>query len=317
MITILENVPLAPLTYIEIGGPARFFTTVENLAELREALLFSKSKGLPFGILGGGSNLLVSDHGFDGLVIRLKLEEISLAGTEINAQAGVDLTGLVLQTAQWGLSGMESLAGIPGLLGGAVRGNAGAYGGCIGEVAARVFALDAESLEMVVLDRQECAFGYRSSLFKRNQRLIVVSALLALSAGDAEDIRNKAESTIAKRIARNLQCEKSVGSFFMNPLVTDEQLIRRFEADRQVHCRDGRIPAGWLIDRAGLRNSRVGGAMVSPLHANYLINTGTASAAEMVRLASLIKSQVRAALGVQLQEEVSCLGFPPTEPPVP
>jgi UDP-N-acetylmuramate dehydrogenase len=315
MIAIQENVPLAPFTSFDIGGPARFFATAENVSGVREALLFARSKGLPFSILGGGTNLLISDDGFDGLIIRLKLEGVTVSGDHIKADAGVDLSGLVHRTADWGLCGMESLAGIPGLLGGAVRGNAGAYGSCIGEVTETVFALHAESLELLALDREECAFAYRMSRFKRDPRLIVVSALLALTPGDAGEVRRKVEATRAKRSARNLQCDKSVGSFFMNPVVTDADLIRRFETDQELCCRDSRIPAGWLIDQAGLRSTRVGAAMVSALHANYLINTGTASADEMVRLARLIKRGVRAALGVQLQEEVSCLGFPPNEPP--
>jgi UDP-N-acetylmuramate dehydrogenase len=315
MIAIQEHVPLAPFTSLNIGGPARFFVTVESVAELRETLLFARSKVLPFGILGGGSNLLVSDAGFAGVMIRLKLEGITRSGHEIEAEAGVDLTGLVHRTAQWGLSGMEPLAGIPGMVGGAVRGNAGAYGGSIGEIIETVFALHAENLEMLALDREACSFQYRSSRFKRDPQLIVVSALLALAPGNPEEIRCKVEGTIAKRTARHLQCDKSVGSFFMNPVVHDEELIRRFETEQGVHCREHRIPAGWLIDQAGLRNTRVGAARVSALHANYLINTGNASADEMVRLARLVKSGVVAATGVQLQEEVSCLGFPPAEPP--
>lgn len=313
MITILENVPLAPFTSLKIGGPARFFATATTLAELREALQFARQKGIPFGILGGGTNLLVSDDGFEGIVIRLQMEGIRVSGCEIETEAGVDLTGLVQRTAQWGLSGMESLAGIPGLVGGAIRGNAGAYGSSIGEVTTTVFALDSENLELVALDREQCGFSYRSSRFKRDPRLIVVSALLTLITGDAGAIRHKVEATIAKRTAKGLQCEKSVGSFFMNPVVTDEELVQRFEADQKLHCRESRIPAGWLIDQSGLRNTRVGAAMVSAMHANYLINTGTASAEEMVGLARLVKGKVRDAMGVQLQEEVSCLGFPPAE----
>ena len=309
MIAIQENVPLAPFTTLKIGGPARFLATATSVAELREALLFARDKGLPFTILGGGSNLLVSDNGFPGVVIRLKMEGVGVAGCEIEAQAGVNLTELVQRTAQWGLSGMESLAGIPGLLGGAVRGNAGAYGSCIGEVTATVFALDAESLELFALERTGCGFTYRSSRFKRDPRLIVVSARLALTPGDPEAIRHKVEATIAKRTARHLQCEKSVGSFFMNPVVTDQELIRRFEEDQALRCRESRIPAGWLIDQSGLRNTGVGAAMVSARHANYLVNTGQASAEEMVRLACLVKKRVRDAMGVQLQEEVSCLGL--------
>ena len=309
MIVIQKNVPLAPYTSFDIGGPARFFAAATSVAELREALLFARGEGLRIALLGGGSNLLVSDAGFDGLVIRLKLEGITVSGNEVEAQAGVELNGLVDRTAGWGLCGMESLAGIPGLLGGAVRGNAGAYGSSMGEVTATVFAIDAESLDLLAVDREDCGFDYRSSRFKRDPRLIVVSALLTLSPGDPEEIRRRVEATIARRTAKKLQCEKSAGSFFMNPVVTDVELIRRFEAEKEVRCRDSRIPAGWLIDQAGLRNTRVGAAMVSAEHANYLVNTGKASADEMVRLASLIKSGVRSATGVQLQEEVSCLGL--------
>ena len=135
--------------------------------------------------------------------------------------------------------------------------------------------------------------------------------MLELSGAPHQEIEQKVEETVKKREARQLQCDRSAGSFFMNPVVADPELIRRFEADQGVRCREGRIPAGWLIDRAELRSCRVGAAMVSPKHANYLINAGDATADEMIRLASLVKMQVQAALGVQLQEEVSCLGFTP------
>lgn len=314
-IAISENVPLAPFTSFRIGGPARFFATARSVAQLREALSYARGKGVPFAVIGGGSNLLVSDAGFDGLAIRLGLEGVSVSGNRLLAEAGVELNGLVLAATDWGLSGMESLAGIPGLLGGAIRGNAGAYGSSIGEVTETVHALHAESLELISLDREACDFSYRNSRFKKEPRLIVVSALLSLVPDAAAEIRRKVEATLAKRSAKNLQCEKSVGSFFMNPVVTDQALIERFEAEQKVRCREGRIPAGWLIDQAGLRSARVGAATVSALHANYLINTGTASADEVTRLARLIKSGVHAALGVELREEVSSLGFPPDEPP--
>jgi UDP-N-acetylmuramate dehydrogenase len=309
MIAIQENVPLAPFTSLEIGGPARFFIQVQTVAELREALLFAQKERLPIGILGGGSNLLVSDRGFNGVVIRIQLPGISVSGNRVSAEAGAELIALVQQSAQWGLSGMESLAGIPGLVGGAVRGNAGAYGSCIGDVTEKVHALRSETLELLELEREQCDFRYRDSLFKRTPGLIVISVELALHPAQPEQVGAKVAATIARRAARNLQCDRSVGSFFMNPVVTDPELVRRFEADQQVVCREGRIPAGWLIDRAGLRNRRVGGAMVSALHANYLINNGTASAAEMLQLASIVKREVREAMGVELKEEVSSLGF--------
>jgi UDP-N-acetylmuramate dehydrogenase len=310
MTTFQENVPLAPFTSFGIGGPARYLAEVTSAAELRDALLFARQKGLPYYLLGGGTNLLVSDGGFNGLIIRVKFDAVRQTSNIIEAEAGADLTGLVHQAAGWGLWGVESLAGIPGLLGGAVRGNAGAYGGCIAEVCSGVRALDAETLQWVSLSREECRFGYRESRFKREPRLIVVSATLELLPGSPEEIRERVKDTLARRAARNLQCEKSVGSFFMNPVVSDSGLIKRFETDQQVRSRDGRVPAGWLIDQAGLRNQRFGAAVVSALHANYLINTGGASAQEVLALARTIKERVRAVTGVQLREEVSCLGFP-------
>ena len=310
MMTVKENVPLAPFTSFCIGGPARYLAEVGSADELRDVLLLAHKKGLDYYLLGGGTNLLVSDRGFDGLVIRVKFDAIRQTSHGIEAEAGADLTGLVHQAASWGLLGMESLAGIPGMLGGAVRGNAGAYGGCIAEVCTAVRALNAETLEYVSLTCEECCFGYRESRFKREPGLIVVSAALELLPGSPEEIRQRVEATLARRAARNLQCEKSVGSFFMNPVVSDPALIERFETDQRVRSRDGRIPAGWLIDQAGLRKQRIGAAMVSALHANYLINTGGASAQEVLALARTIKERVRAVTGVQLREEVSCLGFP-------
>ena len=310
MITIEENVPLAPFTSFEIGGPARFLATATTVAELREALLFARRHRLPFAILGGGSNLLVNDAGFPGVVIRLKIEDVVVTGSDIEAEAGVDFTGLVHRVSQLGLSGMESLAGIPGQLGGAVRGNAGAYGSSTGELTAEVTALDTDTLELVRLEREACGFSYRNSRFKKERRLVVVSARLSLTQGDRELAIQKVAATLAKRHARNLQCERSAGSFFMNPVVSDRELIQRFEENQKVHCRENRIPAGWLIDQAGLRNSRVGAAMVSGVHANYLVNSGGASAREIMDLAALVKQRVREAMGVELQEEVSYLDLP-------
>lgn len=306
---IERDVPLAPFTSLKIGGPARFFTRVSTLDQLRQALLFARREGLPFCILGGGSNLLVSDQGFEGVVIRLQLKGIWVSGHRVEVQAGVDLMALVQHTAHLGLSGLERLAGIPGLVGGAVRGNAGAYGSCIGDVVVKVQALDAQSLELIALDHEACAFQYRNSRFKRDPGLVVVSTLLELSGSPHLEVERRVEETVRKREARQLQCDGSAGSFFMNPLVKDTGLVRRFETDQGVHCREGRIPAGWLIDQAQLRSLRVGGAMVSPRHANYLVNAGNATAFEMTRLARLVKAKVRASLGVQLEEEVSCVGF--------
>jgi len=309
MITLKENIPLAPFTSFDIGGPARYLAEAADTDQLREALRLARERGLPFSILGGGTNLLVSDSGFEGLVIRLTCAALRRLGDGIEAEAGADLTGLVHQAATWGLSGLESLAGIPGLVGGAVRGNAGAYGGCIGDACSFVVGLNTETLEITEIDGADCAFSYRNSRFKQESEFVVISTRLKLTPGPVEEIRQKNQATLERRAARHLECERSVGSFFMNPTVQDSALIRRFEADQKAHSREGRIPAGWLIDQAGLRNLQVGAAQVSARHANYLVNNGGASARDVLALAHIIKERVLAETGVRLEEEVSRLGF--------
>lgn len=313
-IELSRDVPLAPFTSFQVGGPARFFTAVRTPEQLKQALCLARREGVPFLILGGGSNLLVSDSGFEGIAIRMQMKGIKVEGRRVEAQAGVDLMALVEHAAHWGLAGIERLAGIPGLFGGAVRGNAGAYGSCIGDVIETVHALRTDTLEPVALGRDACQFQYRNSRFKKEQGLVVLSASLLLEPGVPQEVLRRVEATVRKRQARQLQCDLSAGSFFMNPVVRDAELIRRFETEQGTSCRDGRIPAGWLIDQARLRSLKVGGAMVSPRHANYLINTGNASAQEIVRLAEKVKALVRASLGVQLEEEVSCVGFTAAAP---
>lgn len=305
---IEENVPLAPFTTFKIGGPARFLVSADSVPELQDALRFAHCNGLPFRVIGGGSNLLIGDDGFDGVAIRLSLDVITVSGGMIQVEAGFDLTTLVHHAAEWGLSGLESLAGIPGTVGGAIRGNAGAYGGAIADAVTSVTALDATTLDPITLRRDECAFTYRNSRFKDDPNLIVVRTLLALTPDQPEVIAAKVAATLKKREAKQLSCDRSAGSFFMNPVVTDAELIRRFEQEQGVRCRECRIPAGWLIDQAGLRNLQVGGAVVSRKHANYLVNTGTATAADMVELARRVKRVVLDKLGVLLKEEVSTLG---------
>jgi UDP-N-acetylmuramate dehydrogenase len=309
MIAIKKDVALAPFTSFQIGGPARYFTEVADAEQLQEALLFARDRDLPYRILGGGTNVLVNDSGFPGLVIKASLSGLTVAGSALEAEAGVELMRVVQHAAACGLSGIESLAGIPGSLGGAVRGNAGAYGTSIGDVVVSVQALDMEKREVVLLGREECSFRYRDSFFKRRGDMVVLCARLALCHASPPDIFRKVEETVAKRLAKNLQAERSVGSYFMNPVISDPALIEAFETERKLRCRDNRIPAGWFIDTLGLRNKKMGGAMVSEKHANYIINTGGASASDVLRLADAIKTQVRERMGIELHEEVCYVGF--------
>jgi UDP-N-acetylmuramate dehydrogenase len=311
MLNIQENVILAPFTTFRIGGPARYFVEVRSEEELIKALDFAKEKNLKFFILGGGSNLLVADQGFDGVVIKMKFNEFSIDSEKavVEVGAGVPLSKVVRDTAATGMTGMEWAAGIPGTFGGAVRGNAGAYGGEAKDVTESVKIIDAKTREIKEIVREDCNFIYRGSLFKDDGALIIISAKLKLAKGNAAESQRRAKEIIVERIGKNPQGIGSAGSYFINPVVNNPDIIAQFEKESGKTSKVGKVPAGWLIEKADLRGKRIGGAMLSENHSNYIVNTGTATAADVVMLDSFIKQQVRDKFGVQLQEEVQYLGF--------
>lgn len=309
MIEIQETVLLAPLTSFRIGGVAKYFAQVRSIEELKESLEFAKEKGIDFYVVGSGTNLLVSDNGFNGLIIQMKMNGISFENDLLEVESGVPLIKAINFSAENGLSGIESLAGIPGTVGGAVRGNAGAFGCEMKTAVKKVHAYDAEKEIMLEVPAVDCDFAYRSSLFKKNRNLIVTSVTLELEKGEIEKIKAKTMETILKRASRGLHGVKSAGSFFMNPMVENKSLLDEFEKENGSPARGGVVPAGWIIDRANLRGKKIGGAQVSPQHANYVINADDATAENVMMLVSLIKQQVRDQFGIQLQEEVNYLGF--------
>ncbi|HEX8974495.1 MAG TPA: UDP-N-acetylmuramate dehydrogenase [Patescibacteria group bacterium] len=309
MITVQENITLAPLTSFRIGGEARFYVEVKSVEELREALDFAKEKKLDFYVLGGGTNLLVSDKGFAGIIIRMKINEICADDETLTVSAGVPLIKAINVSAAEELAGLEPLAGIPGTVGGAVRGNAGAFGSEIAKFIQSVKALNSKTGEMEIFDAAQCDFSYRSSIFKKNKDYIVISVTLKLQKGSQEEIQKKISETVAKRTSRGLHGVKSAGSFFMNPVVSDPELCALFEKENGVAQKDDKLPAGWVIDQADLRGKKIGGAQISELHANYIINADNATAEDVIMLVSFVKQQVRDKFGVQLNEEVNYLGF--------
>ncbi|MBT1072242.1 UDP-N-acetylmuramate dehydrogenase [Pelotalea chapellei] len=304
---IRNQVLLAPFTTMGVGGSARYFTQVEQLGELIAVLEYAQQHQLPYYLLGGGSNVLINDRGFDGLVIQMELDSVAIDGNRLSAGAGTVLADVIEKAAEKRITGLEHLAGIPGTFGGAVRGNAGAYGVALGDIVTEVTVLEAKTLELKTYDRTKCDFKYRDSVFKQNPGLIVVSAAVELAAGDPQEIRETMTKILKRREC--LETAKSVGSYFMNPIPDDPVIIEKFETDCNVVCRNCMIPAGWFIEKSGLRGTRVGGAMVSEKHCNYLINTGTATAEDLRGLARVVKETVREKMGVELQEEVNYVGF--------
>lgn len=309
MLNIQKNIPLAPLTTFHIGGKAQFFIETNGTSELAEALEYAEKNNLLVCVLGGGSNIIFPDKGFMGLVIRLRDSGIQISGEKIICGAGVPLFDVVRAACGAGLAGIENLAGIPGSLGGAIRGNAGAFGTTIGDKIFSVKVFTQNTGVMKEYKKDECEFGYRTSVFKKNNGLIILSAEIKLELGDKDELEKVIKETVAKREAKHPQDTKCAGSFFMNPIVKNEKLREEFTKDTGLVPKSDTLPAGWLIDHVGLRGKKIGGAMISEKHPNYLINTGNATAEDVMILASLAKTRVRNELGIRLQEEVQFVGF--------
>jgi UDP-N-acetylmuramate dehydrogenase len=306
---IQENILLASYTTIKIGGPAKFFVEAESEDDIIEALNYAKEKNLSVFILGGGSNVLFSDQGFDGMVIRIMNYELGIRNANIECGAGVPLSKIVSESVKAGLTGLEWAAGIPGTIGGAVVGNAGAFGGEMSELVENVRVLDKSKPQASNYKLHECRFAYRDSIFKQNPNLIVLSCKLYLKEGDSKKSQQTVVDIMQQRKALQSYDYPSSGSFFKNAITTKEKLIADFKSDTGKEAKDGIIPAGYLIDRLGLRGKKIGGVMISEMHGNFLMNTGNGKAEDVIILASLIKQKVRNHFGIQLKEEVQLVGF--------
>lgn len=300
-----EHVSLKPLTTFEIGGSALYFTEVCDEDEVRDALAYAHGKDLEPYVLAGGSNVLVPDEGIASLVLHFGQGAYKVRSLRVYVQAGMALNTLIKELAATGLGGFESLAGIPGSVGGAVRGNAGAFGTEIKDVLKEVRALNCETGEVRTFTAPQCRFNYRASYFKRNPSWIILDAVLQLQPTEVRHAMKRVEDTIAEREKRHLQNVRAAGSFFTNPVVS-ASLQKIFSEEKGSHAREGCVPAGWLIEKAKMRGVCVGGACMSEQHANYLINNGNATAGQVHTLARQVEAAVEKETGVVLEREVTC-----------
>ncbi len=285
--------PLAPHTSMGTGGPARFFIVVTSIKQLTDCLRKITRIGLPFFLMGGGSNLLVSDLGFDGLVIKLDIRGLEMVDeTTIECGAGEDLMTLVNYATEHSLTGLEFAAGIWGTVGGAVYGNAGAYGGEIGQILTEIYLLDQKGTLRAV-EPEYCRFDYRDSYLKLTNE-IVVKVKVSLTRGDQARISEKVEEIIAIRKAKHPEDGHSAGSFFKNIPDSSQEY--------------GKLAVGKLLEQAGVKGMSVGGAKVFEKHANMIVNTGTATSEEISELATLMKRKVKEKFGIELEEEVIRVG---------
>jgi UDP-N-acetylmuramate dehydrogenase len=308
-----ENEPLAKHVNIRIGGPADFYVEAKSSEEIAAAVEAALADGVPFAVLGGGSNTLPSDEGFRGLVIQAANRAWRIEDERVFAEAGVPSAFLARKAAEAGLTGLEWAISLPGTIGGAVRGNAGCFGGETKDVVVSVDALRVSDgrAEGVVYTNADCRFGYRESVFKRVHD-VVLDVELELTPAPKAECMARLDAVLAKRKLEQPSDSPSAGCMFKNFEYDDEEEIAKLKSVLDVppeYLEARRIPAGWLVEQADLKGMSVGGAQVSQKHGNFLQNRGDATASDVLQLISLIKMRIRDGYGIQLEEEVQLLGF--------
>ena len=339
-----QNISLAPYTTLGIGGPAQWFVQAHSEADVAAAVEFAQARSLPLFVLGGGSNLLVSDAGFSGCVVHIALRGVQqqMDGDDVlvTAAAGEEWDGLVAATVEQNCAGLECLSGIPGTVGGTPVQNVGAYGQEVSAVIEQVRAFDRSHMRWVEFPNTECQFAYRSSRFNtaERERYIVTSVVYRLRRSGAPLLAYKdvaqifagrkepptlAEVRAAVRMVRQRKgmlltpgdpdC-KSAGSFFKNPVIDAahaERLRQQYAAMPYFAAGAGcvKIPAAWLIEQAGFaKGAALGAAGISSKHTLALINRGGATAAAMVALRDAIRARVAERFGITLEQEPVCVG---------
>lgn len=346
---IRENVPLAPLTTLEVGGPARYFAEANSEDDVREAVRFAQNRNLPLFVLGGGSNLVVADRGWPGLVLKIGIGGVSheKLGERVrfDAGAGVNWDEVVAEAVRQNCAGIECLSGIPGSAGGTPVQNVGAYGQEVSETIESVRALDLKSGDIVDLSNRDCGFSYRSSIFNSTARgrYIIVQVGFLLTPGGAPSLKyadlqryfsardNSPTLAQVRNAVREIRHSKgmlivpgdtesrSAGSFFKNPVLSDRQFD---ELNRRTESRGLKIPsfpalnaqhkisAAWLVEHSGFEKGyRIGEAGISHKHALALINAGHATAAEIMALKDHIQQRVDRLWGILLEPEPVWVGF--------
>ncbi len=310
----LPNVAISPgallnrHTRFGIGGPADVYVEASDEPGFIQALDLAKASGAAYTVIGAGTNLIVSDTGFPGIVLRFTGGAIYRNASRVSAQAGAELQALVDYSIAAGLRGLETMTGIPGSVGAAVYGNAGAYGHSIDERVSEVRYFDGTAVRL--LSKAGCEFRYRESVFKRRKAWIIFSVELALDAARSEELRKTADEIFKIRLAKypaDMQC---AGSIFKNLLLAElPESVQRQVPERVI--REGKVPSAYFLEQVGAKGIENGGIRVADYHANLIYNQGGGTARDLCDIIGDLKSRVRARFGLELEEEVQYIGFPP------
>lgn len=299
-----KNVPVKPYTRFGVGGTVAYFTEVSCSPDLLAAVKEARQKRLPYYIVAGGSNLAFADGRLNIALIRVKesikvKDKIVYSGKRVKADAGVQLWMFIKALIENGYAGMEKLSGIPGTLGGAIVGNAGAYGVEMREFVTRVKIFDGQRVRWV--PNQDCGFRYRHSVFKEKPWL-VLEAELSMRKDDPAELKKVSSEILAKR-AKFKWDMKTPGSYFKNLLADSlpPKIAGRLDKTKFI---GNKVPVGYLLEEVGSKGYRVGGIAVSDFHANVFINDGTGSYRDLVELVTELKRRVKEKFGIDIEEEV-------------
>jgi UDP-N-acetylmuramate dehydrogenase len=312
-VKVIADASLAAYTRFQIGGPAALLCDTSDTEAFIKALHTVQMLGLPRIIIGGGTNLVVSDAGFDGAVLRYTGSRITRDGLLARIESGAILQDVVDYSINHGLKGLETMTGIPGYLGGAVYGNAGAYGRSIDELVKQVCITDGESVSTVRIE--QCRFRYRDSVFKDRKEWIILSVDLQFSEGHPEGLAKTAAEIRSIRDVKYPPAMRCAGSIFKNVFLAGLPLRVQAQVPRNL-VRDGKVPSAWFLEQTGAKGIRRGDVQVASYHANLIYNDGSGTAADLVSVIEELKQRVRDRFGFDLEEEVQYVGFEYADAPL-
>jgi UDP-N-acetylmuramate dehydrogenase len=304
-----KNILLKNFTTYKIGGPAKYFFVAKNKEDLLEALEFSKKNRLKIFILAGGSNVLVSDKGFNGLVIKMEIGGIEFLENKVSVGAGFLLSKFASETSKKGFPGFEWAIGIPGAtVGGSVYGNAQAFGSRISDNIESVEAFDTKTLKFKKFSKKQCGFSLKKSLFKKNKNLTIISVEFNVQKGDEAKIKENSVKFLNYRRKNHPLNFPSAGSTFVNPeiKIRNKKILKNYPEIEEFNKLSA-IPAGYLIEKAGLSGKKIGKAQISEKHSNFIINLGGAKAKDVLALIKLAQQKVKNIFGINLETEVQII----------
>jgi len=325
-----KNILLKNHTSFHIGGPAEYFFVANTKQDLIKAIKIAKENNLLFFILGKGTNLLASDKGYKGVIINIQFDNYNIdfqlnsksQAVKIDIDAGMFLSDLINKTSEKKLKGLEWAAGIPGTVGGAIRGNAGSFDGSMADIVREIEVLKINSMsnfQISYFKPKDCNFGYRDSIFKHNSNLIILSVKIQLEYGDKKEIKKRIQKNLLWRVKNQPLKFFSAGSIFKNKILEidnsgktnmrekeNQKLFKQFPEFFEFYQK-GVIPAAWLIEKCGLKGKKIGDVQISEKHSNFIVNLGRGKAEDVLKLIELTKQAVKNKFNIALQEEVVIL----------